>query len=126
MLVLSRRPHEKIILPSINTTVQVVEVKSGVVRLGIEAPPEVGVYREEVWERRSRWESPDLPDGGAGPPERGDLSHRGLHAVAAGLAELRQQLEPCSSRRMQAILDRMERELQLLREQVEGVGGKAC
>jgi carbon storage regulator CsrA len=126
MLVLSRRPHEKIVLPSINTTVQVVEVKSGVVRLGIEAPPDVTVYREEVWERKARWESPDSSGAGAGPPERSPFFQRGLHTVAAGLAELRRQLPAGSSRRMQAILDRMERELQLLREQVEGVGGKAC
>ena len=124
MLVLSRRPHEKIVLPSINTTVQVVEVKSGVVRLGIEAPPDVAVYREEVWERKARWESPD--SSGAGPAGRSPFFQRGLHTVAAGLAELRRQLRPDSPRRMQAILDRMERELQLLREQEEGVGEKVC
>jgi carbon storage regulator CsrA len=124
MLVLSRRPHEKIVLPGINTTVEVVEVKPGVVRLGIEAPPEVAVYREEVWERKARWESPDLS--GAGTPEQSPFFRRGLLTVAGGLAELRRQLQAGSPRRMQAILDRMERELQLLREQVEGVGGKAC
>jgi carbon storage regulator CsrA len=126
MLVLSRRPHEKIILPGIHTTVQVVEVKSGVVRLGIEAPPEVAVYREEVWERKARWESPDLSGAGGGTPEQSPPFQRGLLTVAGGLAELRRQLQADSPRRMQAILDRMERELQLLREQVEGVGGKAC
>ena len=48
MLVLSRRPDEKIFFPGINITVQVVEVRGGRVRLGIEAPPEVTILREEL------------------------------------------------------------------------------
>src|SRR5437588_11810945 len=48
MLVLSRRPNQKIVFPGMNTTVQVVSVKPGVVRLGIEAPRDVTVLREEV------------------------------------------------------------------------------
>jgi carbon storage regulator len=48
MLVLSRRPNEKIVLPGLGITVQVVSVKPGVVRLGIDAPPAVQVLREEL------------------------------------------------------------------------------
>ena len=48
MLVLTRRRDEKVILPSLHVTVQVLEVKRGVVRLGIEAPGDVGVVREEL------------------------------------------------------------------------------
>jgi carbon storage regulator CsrA len=48
MLVLSRRRKEKIILPGLNVTIQVVAIKPGVVRLGIEAPSEVAVLREEL------------------------------------------------------------------------------
>ena len=48
MLVLSRRRNEKIVLPHLGITVQVVAIKPGVVRLGIEAPPEVAVCREEL------------------------------------------------------------------------------
>lgn len=48
MLVLSRRPSEKIVLPGLGVTVQVVAVKPGVVRLGIEAPRGVLVLREEL------------------------------------------------------------------------------
>jgi carbon storage regulator len=32
-------------------TVTVIEIKHGQVRLGIEAPPSVGVHREEVYQR---------------------------------------------------------------------------
>jgi carbon storage regulator CsrA len=48
MLVLSRKPNEKILFPDWSTTIQVVSIKPGVVRLGIEAPPDVTVLRAEV------------------------------------------------------------------------------
>ena len=48
MLVLTRRPHEKIVLPGLHVTLEVVAVKGGVVRIGIEAPPDVRVLREEL------------------------------------------------------------------------------
>ena len=48
MLVLSRRPDEKIVFPESNITVQVVAVKGDKVRLGIEAPPHVTVLRAEL------------------------------------------------------------------------------
>jgi carbon storage regulator CsrA len=51
MLVLSRRLNERIVLPGLGITIEVVAVKPGVVRLGIEAPPDVPVFREEVLDR---------------------------------------------------------------------------
>ena len=51
MLVLSRRPGEKIVLPDLNVSIHVVALKPGVVRIGIEAPRNVGVFREEVLDR---------------------------------------------------------------------------
>jgi carbon storage regulator len=50
MLVLSRRVGEMIFLPSICAYVQVLSVKNGTVRLGIEAPRNVLVLREELRE----------------------------------------------------------------------------
>jgi carbon storage regulator CsrA len=51
MLVLSRRMHEKIVFPGFNITVQVLDIQSGRVRLGIEAPPEVKIMRNELLAR---------------------------------------------------------------------------
>jgi carbon storage regulator CsrA len=48
VLVLTRRPHEKIVLPGLHVTLEVVAIKGGVVRIGIEAPPDVRVLREEL------------------------------------------------------------------------------
>jgi carbon storage regulator CsrA len=52
MLVLSRRVGERIFFPGICAYVKVLSVKSGTVRLSIEAPAEVLILREELRERR--------------------------------------------------------------------------
>lgn len=49
MLVLSRRVNESIIIDN-NITITVVDMGNGKVRLGIEAPKDVPVYRKEVWD----------------------------------------------------------------------------
>ena len=59
MLVLSRRTQEKIVIPGLGITIHVVSVKSGAVRIGIEAPPDVPVFREELLHRSES--SPSVP-----------------------------------------------------------------
>ncbi len=51
MLVLSRKLGERILVPSCEMSVTVVAIEGNTVRLGITAPTEVGVYREELWQR---------------------------------------------------------------------------
>src|SRR5260370_26714833 len=51
MLVLSRKVHQKILFPGIHAAVEVVAIKGGAVRLGIEAPPGIVVLREELQQR---------------------------------------------------------------------------
>lgn len=50
MLVLSRRPGEKIVIGK-DIVVQVVEIRGNKIRLGIVAPQNVEIYREEVLKR---------------------------------------------------------------------------
>jgi carbon storage regulator len=58
VLVLSRRLHESIVLAGLNVTVTVVALKGDRVRIGIEAPKDIPVMREELLQgsprRRSR------------------------------------------------------------------------
>jgi carbon storage regulator len=49
MLVLSRKKDERIIIGD-QITVMVIEIRGDKVRLGIDAPKEVTVHREEVYE----------------------------------------------------------------------------
>ncbi len=69
MLVLSRKKDESIIIDG-NITVTVVEVKGNRIKLGISAPPEVAVHREETSQRieaeerqRCNHEAHDCPGG---------------------------------------------------------------
>jgi carbon storage regulator CsrA len=47
MLVISRREGERIFIGP-NIVIQIVRVRGGSVRVGIEAPPEIVVVREEL------------------------------------------------------------------------------
>jgi carbon storage regulator len=51
MLVLSRKLGERILVPHCELAVTVVAIEGNTVRLGISAPAEIGVYREELWHR---------------------------------------------------------------------------
>ena len=59
MLVLSRKLDQKIIIGE-GIEVQVLEIRGNAVRLGVNAPPEVAVHREEVFMRINR-QSPHSP-----------------------------------------------------------------
>jgi carbon storage regulator len=48
MLVLSRRLGQAVVVPGLDITVRVIAIKGGAVRIGIEAPPDVKVLREEL------------------------------------------------------------------------------
>ena len=63
MLVLSRKIGERILIPHLEVVVTVLTIKGKAVRLGISAPDDLGVYREEVWQR--------LRQQTHGPPPKG-------------------------------------------------------
>ncbi|HTU85017.1 MAG TPA: carbon storage regulator [Solirubrobacteraceae bacterium] len=71
MLRISRRAGERIMLGE-NTVIEILEVRGQTVRIGIDAPRSVPIYREEIWlevkqenraaaEAASTGELPDLP-----------------------------------------------------------------
>jgi carbon storage regulator len=51
MLILTRRPHESIRLGS-RVRISVLGFKGNQVRIGIEAPADVSIDREEIWARK--------------------------------------------------------------------------
>ena len=53
MLVLSRKIGERILVPHCELTVTVIAVEGKAVRLGISAPEDIAVYREEVWQQQA-------------------------------------------------------------------------
>ena len=57
MLILTRKPGESIILDG-GIKITVAGIQGNQIRIGIEAPKEVKVYREEVLERMSDYSAP--------------------------------------------------------------------
>ena len=51
MLVLSRKSGQTIVLPELNIELTVLDLRGDRVRIGISAPPDVRIHREEVWRR---------------------------------------------------------------------------
>jgi carbon storage regulator len=75
MLVLTRKLGENIRIGDA-VKITVLEVRSGQVKLGIEAPPEVKVHREEIYARiqeenrraqRGKPDEPETPKSGGDP-----------------------------------------------------------
>jgi carbon storage regulator len=64
MLVLTRKLGE-VIRVGDTVTVRVLEVKGNQVRLGVDAPADVRIYREEVYRAIRRENEQVLPDAGA-------------------------------------------------------------
>ena len=60
MLILSRRTDESIVIGD-EVTITILSVKGKQVRIGITAPPDVSVHREEIYQRI---QSGDEVDGG--------------------------------------------------------------
>jgi carbon storage regulator len=78
MLVLSRKTNESILIDG-GIRVKVIAVHGSTVRLGIEAPRSVGVFREEIYvdaghgaDEDSNWEPADLVQ----PARQGPLPRR--------------------------------------------------
>ena len=61
MLVLTRKQNQDIIIQLGHRVVRVRVLDAGIgrVRLGVDAPPDVTVHRQEVWQRLREWNEPD-------------------------------------------------------------------
>jgi len=118
MLVLTRRLNQKILFPSIRASVQVVAVKPGVVRIGIDAPADVLILREEI--------AGNLPAADRAHEAPGHLLslnglvQKRLEVLNAGLAVMRAQLAAGNPEDAAATLDELEDEVHLLRQRLSG------
>src|SRR5262249_3221942 len=118
MLVLSRRLNEKIVFPGTQISVQVVAIKPGIVRLGIDAPHSVTVLREEVPDRIAEWGplpslSPALSDQVDLRKANRILRNR-LRAGRADLQLLRRQLRLGLIQEAEETVDKMQHNFEIV------------
>ena len=108
MLVLSRRLNEKLLIPCIRSSIQVLSIQGGQVRLGVEAPPEVAVFREEIYKS-------DLQDEESTGDERPAVARGRVPALlrnrlarlALGLERLQRQMEGKLGANVRTALDQL-------------------
>jgi carbon storage regulator CsrA len=122
MLVLTRKLNQKVIFPGFGAAVQVLSVRAGAVRLGIDAPAGVIVLREELLSKDGLT-SPVVPAASASPASGlpRELAHHlrnRLHAATLGLALLRKQWELGLSASA-STLDRIDQAIAELRQQMD-------
>jgi carbon storage regulator CsrA len=121
MLVLSRRQNETLVFPGLQTTIQVVSIKKGVVRLGVDAPEHVRVLRGELPDREAEWaETPEpvvtaAQPGSAPPLPLNDLVEKRLAILRRGLDEVQRSVSADRADETQLLLDKLDEDLHLLR-----------
>ena len=69
MLVLTRKPGQRIMIGD-GIEVQVLSVAGGKVRIGITAPRDVGIFRDEVYERIEQNAAGETAEDGPDPKSR--------------------------------------------------------
>jgi carbon storage regulator CsrA len=120
MLVLSRKLNEKILLPTLKTSIQVVGFKPGLVRLGISAPANVPVLREEVQNRRREWASDMVSEVSPAVARQTELVRNRLDISVRGLELLHRQLGEGLLQDAQATWAEVHDDLLALRARLEG------
>lgn len=115
MLVLSARLREKVHFPDLDTSVEVVSINAGAVKLGIEAPDTIRVLREGLPDRIAEWGREDID-----PPRRvEDLVHNRLEVARRGLSEARRHLRAGREEEAAIILEKLDEDLHLLRRRLQ-------
>lgn len=121
MLVLSRKLHERIVLPGIRAAIEVVAIKPGVVRLGVEAPPDVTILREEVHDRTAQWGEPAPAVAPAAETELRrvrELLQNRLRIARKGLDQARDGLHEGQLHDVEVILERLAEDMDLLQRRL--------
>ncbi len=121
MLVLSRRQNQDFCFPNLGINISVLRVAGKVVRLGIDAPKDIRVLREELTDSHDQAQQPAPRM--AGEPtmtrqERHDFRDR-LNSATLGLQVLQQRLEHGETDDLESLIYRIFSSLQDLNTQID-------
>ena len=88
MLVLTRNENQSIIIGKHLVTIKVLEISGQSVRFGIEAPPELSIHREEIYNKIQREEEQlGKPPMVKKEPVIRTISEPSLHDIAERIAQ---------------------------------------
>ena len=118
MLVLSRRENETLVFPGLETTIEVVSIKKGVVRLGIAAPDHIRVLRGELPDRETEWAAPPALATSTGLLALPELVQKRIAIVRRGLDEVQRSLSDARTEEAETLLDKLDEDLHLLRRRL--------
>ncbi|GIW78999.1 MAG: carbon storage regulator [Gemmatales bacterium] len=116
MLVLSRNVNQQVVFPDLEVAIKIVKAEHDRVKLGIKAPSNVRVFREELLAA-----NPEL----AGKKSSRHEARNSLNTIAVGLALLRRQLEAAGCRDALATLNRIEDEVRSFSRQETEQSGQS-
>jgi carbon storage regulator CsrA len=124
MLVLTRRLNERIVFPTIRAAVEILAVRPGTVRLGIEAPPEVAVNRQEVQDRLADWQPAAASHANgpepAGVPSLDQVVHGRLRVARVGVAAAHRQVQAGRTDDALRTLENLDEDFRLLQHRLQG------
>jgi carbon storage regulator CsrA len=115
MLVFARKCAQQIAFPDHHIRVQVLTIKPGVVRLGVEAPPDVRVLRGELPDRVAEWGPEDHEEAQPGRLEQ--VTRKGLTLASMGVGLARLQADAGLTDDLRRTLEQVHEHLQWLRDQ---------
>lgn len=125
MLVLARQLNERIVMPTVPATIEIVAIKPNGVRLGIDAPTDVTILREEVLRRGGVPADNLLAQSETdAEPRLSRIKHllgSRLQGVAVGLDLIRHQLGDTGAVELRELFQRIETELHCINQQVRAV-----
>lgn len=104
MLVLSRRPDQKIVFPSIDVTIKLLKVRGRVAKIGIDAPRELQILREEVSSSQEEKTSPRNPPKSITASDHHELRSQ-LNAAKMALRLAQRQISKGDSTKAAQTLD---------------------
>lgn len=119
MLVLSRGANDKVVFPSLGITVNVLRIDGNKIRLGIDAPREIPVYRHEVAARIQEFDhEPSAAQSVV--DELGHAIRNRLNTATLGLHLLHRKLEAGKTDDAEADIFAIFNELKAIEDDVQG------
>jgi carbon storage regulator CsrA len=115
MLVLSRRENDSVVFPNLGITVHVTRIEGRTVRLGIEAPRDVPVLRNEIAKTWTKWKDYPL---GERPSKLSHALRNRLQSATLGLHLLHRSLEDGKYEEVETTILRVFRELDSMEQEV--------